>query len=342
MHIRTYASAKTSLAPDGAGRATSGSLIRACCGGLSGILVVMLCCSGMIAPAYAKLIYDEEKGIIFQESEKREKKKSRSSQAAQRPPQMPSKPKFDLHMDRKSDPPDEYFVSGLKYFNDSNYTAALKNFSHAASMNNKAKYQLWIGKTHRALGNDTTMIEIMHTIIKKWPDAEVADDALFELAYYYQQEDAFARAQKLYTRLVEEYPFGRSFSNNQRYREFAEKQITHMHGKTAAMLHGLGYDTSRTLTEMIKAAQKDMGLAQDGRLTRETITGLAARYVQKLKKEKAQKESAGSPTDRRYLVLSLIAAAVFMMLMLQLLILRKKAQRLSTMEMILDESDVSL
>jgi tetratricopeptide (TPR) repeat protein len=294
-----------------------------------------------VSAAGANLIYDEEKGIISaQQDEKKDAAAPRKPRRPTSPNAEPSRNKYNLHPDREPDPPDAYFFSGLQFYSDSNYQAALENFTHAASLHDAGRYQLWIGKTQRSLGNDSIMLARMRLILETWPDCEVADDALFEMAWYYQQQQNYARAQELYIRLIEEYPFGRAFSSNQRFSDFAKKQLARMHGKTAAMLYALGYDTAMAFSTMVEKAQQNMGLEPHGRLDAHTMRTFSERYLAQIDTaDSSQTEAGGYSTATLIFILVPVAGVNLILLLVQLVLIKRKINRVTTCDYILAESD---
>jgi tetratricopeptide (TPR) repeat protein len=148
------------------------------------------------------LMYDEERGIVFVDKNEQDQQKQKPRQehvAPMLPRQAPSaQKKGDIHVGRKKDPPDLYFKSGLQYFRNGDYLAALKNFTYARAADPQPQYFLWMGKTYRQLEQYDKMMSIMQEILKRYPESDVADDALFEIAFYYQKNDDYDRATEKY------------------------------------------------------------------------------------------------------------------------------------------------
>jgi len=231
--------------------------------------------------AQGKLIYDEEKGVIFSGSEPTPKKPERREPAAIREslPQTKAQPRIspskndDIHTGRKKDPPEVYFKSGLECFKARDYDNALKYFLFADSADPQPSCALWVGKTYRQLERPSQMLFEMNRILKTYPESDVADDALFEITLYSQTTDDYEKATLLYSRLAEQYPFGKSFSNGQEFREVARMQIQAMRDEVAATLARLGF-ASGDIDADIKAFQKARGLPITGQPDAGTVKAM--------------------------------------------------------------------
>lgn len=234
------------------------------------------------------LVYDEEKGITFVDSEELKgnkkkssvtKKKSTPKAATTKKVKQVSKPKAktDLHLNRKKDPPELYFKSGLKYYRDKNYKDALKNFKHASAKSLKPEYLLWIGKTYRKLKQVDQMIQVMNRIADDYSESAVADDALFELAFHYQKNNYYSKAIKVYTRLAEQYPFGLSYSNSDEFLEISRKERQRMRGEILSSLRGLGIKADN-LEEGYSKFQKKNNLKVTGEGDSLTVSMIKTNY----------------------------------------------------------------
>lgn len=236
------------------------------------------------------LIYDEEKGIIFIEKDtqkspkdnsKKKKKKSISTPLSQKDT---LKKQFDgLYLNRKEDPPEVYFKSGLEYYRNSDYKNALKNFKFASEKDLQPKYLLWIGKSYRQLAKKNQMFSIMKRIIADYPESKVADDALFEMAFYYQKNDNYHEAINKYYQLAEQYPFGQSFSNGEEFLELAHKQIRIMRGEMLSSLKLLGI-REEFLENAYREFQKRNDIPMTGIGNPTTVRAIKQQYAELLKK----------------------------------------------------------
>lgn len=267
------------------------------------LLLSYLFNTGLLATADAEneLIYDEEQGIIFsqdgkahskktdenvtaagntQKSQQTEKKAAPSTAQKLEPASGPG----DLHIARKKDPPELYFKSGLEYFKNKDFQNAMRNFTFANNAETNPKYLLWIGKTYRQLDMDNKMFEIMNKIVEQYPESDIADDALFELAFYYQRNDDYYMAEQKYAQLAEQYPFGTSFSNGQKFLDISRKQRRLMRADMGTKLKILGY-TNETLQKQYKAFQNACGISVTGTGTMETIKAIKQKYDEKIDSE---------------------------------------------------------
>lgn len=199
------------------------------------------------------LIYDEEKGIIQIEKDsllsRKQKKKGKVKKDKGKVPisalqrkLTPAKGPGDIHVKREKDPPELYFKSALEYYKNHDFENALKNFKYASDKDVKPEYLLWIGKTYRQLDKQVQMFTIMERILKGYPDSDVADDALFEMAFYYQKSDNYRKAAEKYKQLIEQYPFGLSYSSRKEFMEVARKQLRMMRGEMISTLKLLGFE----------------------------------------------------------------------------------------------------
>jgi tetratricopeptide (TPR) repeat protein len=268
-----------------------------CCVRVAFVLFVGIFCFSAFAEKM--LIYDEEKGIIFVDKEQEAGVSKKSKQSPQklpsgsieteRPRSLSNGKTIDasIQRGRHKDPPDVYFQSGLQYFKDDNFEDALKNFTHADSLDPQPKYVLWMGKTLRQLHKVDRLLFVMNRIVTIYPESDVADDALFEIAFCYQTNNDYERAIKAYTKLAEQYPFGTSFSNGESFRDLAHKQCQVMRAGMISSLKMLGYQGD-DLESLYREFQKDNGLAVSGLGNVETVQAIKAAYENYLKNEAAK------------------------------------------------------
>ncbi|NLG17965.1 MAG: tetratricopeptide repeat protein [Fibrobacter sp.] len=290
-----------------------------------------------------QLIYDPERGIIFDDEPRGtsavSQDQSSSDQIAETRPKRNSN---DLHFNRKKDPPELYFRSGLEYFKNRDYKSALKNFSYADSVTGKPQYLLWKGKTFRQLGDTVKMLSIMEEIYKKHRTSEVADDALFELALYYQSNDDYAKATEVYTSLIEQFPMSTSFSTGEELREVAREQRRLMRAEIMNLLGGLGFMEDE-LTASISKFQKANHLKVTGTGNKETISAIRKNHKDISDKEtiKAQDEAMTFKFSKWNI--TALAMAVFNILMLFLISrkIKKGRQHLENLNGILKDLDIN-
>ena len=239
------------------------------------ILILFVLCGCLHAEKI--LIYDEERGIIQVEKDsvlsgkQKSKKKMDSGDSKDKKVVLPTakrrlaqaKGPGDIHVDRKKDPPDLYLRSGLEYYKNHDFENALKNFKYASEKEIKPEYLLWIGKTYRQLDKKVQMFTVMERILNDYPESDVADDALFEIAFYYQKSDNYQKAAEKYKQLIEQFPFGLSFSSREELIEVARKQLRMMRGEMISTLKILGFE-GETLSDAYKKFQKVRGLEITG------------------------------------------------------------------------------
>lgn len=293
-------------------------------------MLIILLFSATAAVAQGEIRYDPEKGIMFIDKKDSsgkagvarplvsiEKKKGEEKTAGpQTPPQVPLvriRDSTDLQVGRKKDPPTLYFISGLEYFKNGDYSHAFRNFSYADSVDPKPVYHLWAGKTMRQLGKPQNMLKIMYDIIKKNVDCDVADDALFEMAAYYQSIDDYATASRLYTQIAEQYPFGESYSTGEKYIDIVREQRKLMNAEISNMLATLGF-TGDDLAENYRVFQKSHRLPETGRGDPETVRTIKKLYQKMLDREKQKEKIANQ--SKHYLLWAGIAGSAGLLIVL--------------------------
>jgi tetratricopeptide (TPR) repeat protein len=264
------------------------------------------------------LMYDEQRGVIFvdkdslQESKEAEdvpqEGKSSDVQAARRPRSS----SMDIHSGRRKDPPEVYFSSGLQYFQDGDYENALKNFMYADSLDPQPTYSLWIGKTYRRMQKYERMLFIMNKILNTSPQSDVADDALFEIAFYHQLNNDYYRAQQTYARLAEQYPFGRAFSNGEEFREVARKQRQAMRAEILSTLGILGFTGTDDMAELYREFQQSYSLPVTGVGDRQTIQAIKSLH-QEYRQEEQQK-TAYIEAQKKHVIVVASVGSVFILL----------------------------
>ena len=259
-------------------------------------LAVLLVCGTSFSEKV--LIYDEEKGIMLVDKDnpkamspqKKETAPIKSPAMQSERSRGPSDGKTidaTIQRGRQKDPPSVYFESGLQYFKNGNYDDALRNFTRADSLDPQPKYILWMGKTLRQMGKFEQQIFMMNRIITTYPESDVADDALFEIAFSYQANDDYDRAGKTYSRLAEQYPFGTSFSNGESFRDIAHKQVQLMRAEMTSTLKILGL-SGEDEASLYTAFQKENGLPVTGTGAPATVKAIKIAYGKYLEIEAAK------------------------------------------------------
>lgn len=292
------------------------------------------------------LIYDEEKGILFVDKNNpqqtaSQKKETGTSKAPLLHLSNGKNIDASIQRGRQKDPPEVYFESGLQYFKNGNYDDALRNFTHADSLDPQPKYVLWMGKTLRQMGKFEQQIFMMKRIITTYPESDVADDALFEIAFSYQANDDYDQAGKTYSRLAEQYPFGTSFSNGENFRDIAHKQVQMMRAEMTSTLKILGFKGDDE-DSLYTAFQKEKGLPVTGTGTAATVKAIKAAYGKFLEMEadKARHQERVSKYRSWALVLcGLLGTNALLLIVLQRRIMAKR-KHLATLAQTL--SDLTL
>jgi outer membrane protein assembly factor BamD (BamD/ComL family) len=299
-----------------------------------GLCVVMLYAISGICEEKV-LMYDETRGIIFIDKNG----KPQENKTASRPPSPAGTPRSagtpassplikkssdDIHTGRQKDPPELYFKSGLQYFNTGDYMNALKNFAYARTASPKPEYFLWMGKAYRNLEQYDRMMDIMNEVRRKFPDSDVADDALFEIALYYETNNDYDMAIQKYTELAEQYPFGTSFADGEEYLAISRRQRQFMRGEMVSSLKVLGYE-GKTVTDAYREFQRKNGLPVDGKPTLQTVRMIKAKYQQKLRDDTHQ--STQVENVRFGVIASAVAAGILGLNLWLIIFLRNRTQQ---------------
>ncbi|MBD3418619.1 MAG: tetratricopeptide repeat protein [Chitinivibrionales bacterium] len=308
------------------------------------------------------MVYDEEKGIIFVEKDEVQAYKSKSSReksgappaipkppepanrkpSRRAPPAAPSKSsrKEDIHVNRSKDPPQLYFTSGLEYFKNQDFENALKNFMYADSVRPQPAYSLWVGKTLRRMGKYEQMMVTMNKIHNSYPESDVADDALFEIAFYHQTTGNYQKALDLYKKLAEQFPFGRSFSNNEEFREIAKEQRKSMRAEMITALNILGY-SGDDLAAQYKAFQRDNNLPITGAGNQETIRAIKAAHSDFLQREadRAARQQQMKKHSLWGMIISGVLVINLLMILFQRTVIAGKNKQLASLSQLLHDLD---
>lgn len=314
-------------------------------------LVIVLVFS-FLQSAAQEIKYDPEKGIIFLDKHKKEKplvNKTESSKKVEPTKEhssldiisrIPVIDSNDIQVGRKKDPPELYYRSGLEYFKNEDYSNALKNFRHADSLADSMYYRLWIGKACRQLGDSVNMLSVLESIING-PENDVADDALFEIAHYYQQNDNYEKASQLYTQLIEQYPFGTSFSTGEEFREYAREQRRLMRAEMLNVLSILGYKGEDLASSYI-LFQKANHIQETGIGDTKTVRAIKTKHAEYLLSE--QKQASQDEDAKKYLLVSEIAGVIGLLNCAALIFLRinvnNQKRQINELQKTLNDLDV--
>jgi tetratricopeptide (TPR) repeat protein len=243
------------------------------------------------------LIYDPEKGIIFEGEpnilpppKKSTTETTTPKKASVRPLIKKPSTDTDFHIGRQKDPPEVYFKSGLEYFKNNDFENALKNFEYADSVGGLPLYKLWRSKILRRIGATDDMLNQLDVIIKKFSSSDIADDALLELAVYYKSINEYEMASQTLTQLIEQYPFGISASSGEELSGIARDQRKLIRAEMLNLLSILGIK-KEDLSAGYKQFQKENGLPVTGTGTRETVSLIKNMHTQLMKQENRALES---------------------------------------------------
>ncbi|NLW32849.1 MAG: tetratricopeptide repeat protein [Fibrobacter sp.] len=280
-----------------------------------------------------QLTYDPEKGIISIN-------KNRDNNKDPITKRNLNTGQFDIHSSRQKDPPEIYFRSGLEYYKNGDYKNALKNFIFADSSDSKPHYTLWIGKTWRKLKNPQKSYQTMKMIVDKMPQSDVADDALFEIAIYFQENNHYEKAYQVYSQLIEQYPFGLSFSTGKELREIARNKRNEMRNQIINILATLGY-AEKNLPTSYRIFQKEYGMEITGIGDSTTISAIKEEYKKYIQKE--NRRIKNNQLAKEHISLAVIAGSTGLINLLLLFFLKSriknKIQHLSELNSILNDLD---
>lgn len=294
-------------------------------------LMLFIAVAAVSAVAEKELMYDPVQGIIFVDKKDAAGRRSAGNASAT---ENSGKPRVvrtapvatGLHVGRKKDPPELYFKSGLEYFKNEDYNNALKNFRYADSLEHRSEYLLFIGKTLRNLGKKSEMIKVMFDILQNDPDGDVADDALLELALHYKLDGDYEKSMQLFTRLIEQYPFGTEFSTGEELPVLAREQRRVMRAEMINLLTTLGFGGD-DLQDGFQKFQKAHNLAQSGVGDRETVTALKAAQRDYLNHEDEKAAKLQQMDQYSGWMYTAIAAGLINCIFLVVLFLKAQAHR---------------
>ncbi|MBN1600551.1 MAG: hypothetical protein JW915_03030 [Chitinispirillaceae bacterium] len=249
---------------------------------LSAFLIVAV--AGMFFYIFAEneIIYDPEKGITFSKGSPVSDQPSVTKNVPERKiihtaPVRPvssvshSSKKEDLHINRKKDPPEVYFKSGLEYFKNGDFNNALKNFNYADSLTEFPLYKLWKAKVLRRMDKYQPMLALLIKITTETDNSDVADDALLEMAIHYKSINDYEKSLQTLTRLIEQYPFGLSSATGEELSSIARDQRRLIRQEMINSLAILGYQKD-DLATAYHQFQKENDLEITGTGTIETVS----------------------------------------------------------------------
>ena len=306
--------------------------------------VYIITVNSLPVAAEKELMYDPEKGIIFVEKKGTTRKSATPSAPKKSSVHQKSvlkKSSTDIHVGRKKDPPQLYFKSGLEYYRNNDFNNAYKNFLFADSVDHQPEYRLWLGKTLRKMNKIDEMLKTMFTIIHDEPNCDVADDALLELALYYKMANDYEKANQLFTRLIEQYPFGLSYSTGEELREIAREQRRLMRAEMINILTILNY-TGEDLPASYQKFQQANDLPVNGLGDHKTVTAIKELHRRYLEQQELKTRQQQQFDRYDVWVYVLIAAGTLNTLLLLLLLSKIKGRKRQIIELEKIISDLNI
>lgn len=315
------------------------------------LLVLFL--SGSFAYLFAEkgINYDPEKGIIFIDdnsgkpsSVPGQKSSSEAKKSALLHPalsvQQPAIKSNELYFNRKKDPPEVYFKSGLEYFKNEDFSNALKNFHYADSLASLPLYKLWKAKTLRRLNKIPAMFRLLNEIATKYDSSDIADDALLELAVYYKSCNDYEKALETLTKLIEQYPFGISCATGEELPAIARDQRRLIRQEMINSLAIIGYQEEE-LASAYREFQVKNGLKVTGTGTVETVTLIKQLQEQLLQKQDEESEKTLELEKYQWIIVACISVVFLTLILLIILRLNINSRKKHLLELkdILTELD---
>ncbi len=193
----------------------------------------------------------------------------------------------------QSKDPDVFYKTGQRYFFDGDYAEALRYFDNAYQLDRKPEYYLFIAKCHRKLGEPRRMLFVLDAIMQLYPQSEVADDALFEMALYYEMSHNYQGAVDKFKQLAEQYPYGTSITTKQEFRDVAREQMEIMKNELNNLLTMAGL-ADGPITTRIKDWQEMNGVPATGLWDQKTVMSL---INVRLEREKAEAKIAAQKIE---------------------------------------------
>jgi tetratricopeptide (TPR) repeat protein len=285
--------------------------------------------------------YDPEKGIIFSDDnsakpvsvpEKNIEKKKASVPRQQSSFEKPVAKNNDIHFNRKKDPPETYFKSGLEYFKNEDFLNALKNFNYADSLSSIPLYKLWKAKTLRRLNKISAMFSLLNEIATKYENSDIADDALLELAVYYKSCNDYEKSLETLTKLIEQYPFGISSATGEELPEIARDQRRLIRQEMINCLAIIGYQ-DEDLASAYREFQQNNGLKITGTGTVETVSLIKKQHEQLLQEQDEESEKTRELEKYQWIIIVCISALSLSLILLIILRLNINSRKKHLLEL---------
>lgn len=164
----------------------------------------------------------------------------------------------------------------------------------------------------------------MNRIIDDYPESDVADDAIFEMAFYHQINNRYSEASDLYKTLAERYPFGLSYSNGDEFLETSRKERQRMRGEIMSALPIIGIKV-QSIEEGYSEFQKQNGLKVTGKGDSITVTSIRNKF-----KEISRNDESMSNTRRSLmenLKWAIVAGFIYFIVLMTMIIFFLKIKR---------------
>ena len=315
--------------------------------------IALLLVSASLSFGQGELKYDPDKGFMVVDGKNGTVKTVKplmsndkpdiknTGAVASKPPTPKARDANDIQVGRKKDPPTLYFISGQEYYKNNDFDHALQNFKYADSVGSNPVYQLWIGKAYRSLGKPELMVPIMNEIVKKHPECDVADDALLELAVYYQDGDDYDTAARLYAQMAEQYPFGVSYTTGENMIDVVKEQRKQLSARLNSMLAMLGF-TNEDVSVNLAAFQKSNRLKESGLADKTTVQLLKKSHALILEREEQREKDAEAAKQRMPFVAVAGCFGILNILIASILFFqaRSRKRHLALLEETLSDLDV--
>jgi hypothetical protein len=185
------------------------------------------------------------------------------------------------------------------------------------------------------------MLAVMEEIVNKHPESDVADDALLEMAVFYQNADDYEAATKRYSQIAEQYPFGVSYTTGESLIEVVREQRKQLNAQLNSMLAITGY-TNEDVAVNLAGFQKDNNLPETGLADKVTVQLLKKMHTRVLERDQLREKDAA--VAQKNLRFALIAGGVgvlnILIALVVLLQTRSRARQLTLLSETISDLDV--
>lgn len=256
-----------------------------------GYMILVIFMLGFNSFAEKVLYYSEKGGIMWVEKSRLETLKKREMKQVENKKKRHEASYELTTAGKRAKDHKTYYRVGLKYFFDNDYNEAFRYFKNAYKLKRDPKYYLFMAKCYRKLDKPGKMLHILNNILRFHKESDVADDALFEMALYYEMGHDYQKAIDKFRLLTEQYPYGTSIANHKEFRVVAREQITIMESEVDRLFKIAGI-TKGTLDTRLKWLQKKFKLQVTGspdKKTMEILLKIQSRIEERKKKAAEQR-----------------------------------------------------